>query len=85
MRTERYRFVEWVNASGSLREHELYDLHSDPIENENLAPRPELVGLVGQLTAQLRAGWASALPPGEAFPAASSDAQSANLTPVPKR
>jgi arylsulfatase A-like enzyme len=81
MRTDRYRFVEWVNASGSLREHELYDLHSDPVESENLARRPELAGLVGQLSAQLWAGWRSALPPRAEFRPPPSDAPSAHLAP----
>jgi len=61
MRTEHYRFVEWANESGSLREHELYDHRVDPMETVNIAYQPPVLEA---LTAQLRAGWQAARPAG---------------------
>jgi arylsulfatase A-like enzyme len=65
MRTDRYRFVEWINGNGSLREHELYDHEIDPGETRNIAGRPDQAAIVRALTAQLRAGWRAAGPPSE--------------------
>jgi iduronate 2-sulfatase len=54
MRTERYRYVEWLEQdSGRIAERELYDHESDPEENENIARRPEHAALLEKLSAQL--------------------------------
>ena len=42
---------------------ELYDHHTDPAENINVAGRPENAELVKQLSTQLDAGWREASPP----------------------
>lgn len=64
MRTERYRFTEWLvpGKEKDFRAIELYDHQSDPQENVNLANRPEHAALVKQLNEQLRAGWRAARP-----------------------
>lgn len=62
MRTDRYRFTEWAGANGELFGVELYDHQTDPGETQNLANRPENLGLVEELRKQLRAGWRAALP-----------------------
>ncbi|MCX7012291.1 MAG: sulfatase [Candidatus Sumerlaeota bacterium] len=65
MRTDRYRFVHWINRkTGDLIANELYDHQDDPLENVNLANRAENKGLVEQLTKQLEAGWKAAAPHG---------------------
>ena len=57
MRTDRYRFVEWINRhSLQTVATELYDQKHDPRENTNLAAKLEHRLLVGQLSDQL---WSS--------------------------
>jgi iduronate 2-sulfatase len=54
MRTDRYRYVEWLDAgSGEIAARELYDHADDPAENENVAGRAEHAALLAQLSAQM--------------------------------
>jgi iduronate 2-sulfatase len=54
MRTERYRYVEWLDAtSGRIAALELYDHATDAAENENIAAHPENVTLLKQLGEQM--------------------------------
>jgi iduronate 2-sulfatase len=62
MRTDRYRFTEWIVPATEFRAYELYDHHTDPDENANQALAPEYQQLVIELKKQLQAGWKSALP-----------------------
>ncbi len=63
MRTERYRYVEWVKTGTTQVEgRELYNHQDDPDENVNLAGRSEHKDLVTKLSQQLRAGWKAAVP-----------------------
>lgn len=55
MRTDRYRYVEWRDNTGTLAACELYDHQADPQENDNVAERPENANLIKQLAAQLSA------------------------------
>jgi arylsulfatase A-like enzyme len=57
MRTERYRFTVWVgrNDHSRIEAVELYDHHTDPQENTNIAKQQPK--LVGELMEQWRAGW----------------------------
>jgi len=64
MRTDRYRFTEWLVPGTDFCKYELYDHLIDPNENVNIANRPENAQLVRQLASQLHAGWRSAVPPG---------------------
>lgn len=65
MRTDRYRFVEWVVPGTDFAAYELYDHHLDPDENTNIADWPENRQLVKTLRQQLEAGWKAAQPPVE--------------------
>jgi iduronate 2-sulfatase len=50
MRTERYRYVEWLDAvHGEAVSRELYDHQNDAAENDNLADRPENSTLLDEL------------------------------------
>ena len=62
MRTDRYRFTEWLVPGTEFRTYELYDHHSDPQENLNLADRTEHRQLVEDLKAKRYAGWKNARP-----------------------
>jgi arylsulfatase A-like enzyme len=62
MRTQRYRFTEWLGEDRRPVAVELYDHQTDPGENVNIAGRAENRSLVEQLRTQLHAGWRAALP-----------------------
>ena len=62
MRTERYRYTRWQNPKGEIVGREIYDHQSDPLENINIANRPEHAQLLESLDQQMRAGWREALP-----------------------
>jgi arylsulfatase A-like enzyme len=57
MRTDRYRLTEWRVAGTDFREYELYDHHTDPQENVNLANRPSQIPLLVSLLDRLQQGW----------------------------
>jgi arylsulfatase A-like enzyme len=77
MRTERYRYTEWVKGPKDGRKvhagwptawgqevvgRELYDHEKDPEENVNLAEQPEMKDKAAELSKTLHAGWKEALP-----------------------
>jgi iduronate 2-sulfatase len=63
IRTDRYRYVEWVTRDKRKVEgRELYDHRNDEDENVNIANRAENKDLVSKLSEQLRAGWRAAVP-----------------------
>ena len=71
MRTDRYRYTEWVRFSGKpkykiywdkLKGAELYDHVTDPQENKNLIHKQSHKALVKGLSEMLHAGWRHALP-----------------------
>jgi len=64
MRTERYRYTEWLDADGKAVAVELYDYRKDPKGNVNIANLPENKELVSRLSKMLHAGWRGALPDG---------------------
>ncbi len=54
VRTERYRYVEWIEKEGGgVAARELYDHSSDPDENENIAGAAVNAGTVHQLSERL--------------------------------
>jgi iduronate 2-sulfatase len=54
IRTDRYRYVEWVDKKGAIAGRELYDHQADPDENVNvLGQAPE--AMLHELAAALRA------------------------------
>ena len=54
MRTDRYRYVEWLNRKGEVVARELYDHQTDPQENLNIAGKPDHAELLAQLANQMR-------------------------------
>ena len=62
MRTDRYRFTEWLVPDTDFRAYELYDHQSDPDENISLAAAAEHKPLVDRLKKKLHAGWKAAGP-----------------------
>ena len=63
IRTERYRYVEWMNwETKQYVAYELYDHTKDPQENINIAGLPDNAQIVKKLSAMLKAGWRAALP-----------------------
>jgi iduronate 2-sulfatase len=62
MRTDRYRFTQWQVPGTDFRAYELYDHHTDPDENINLAGVSEYAPLTEELRTQLDAGWQHAVP-----------------------
>ena len=63
IRTERYRYVKWVNwMTGKPVAEELYDHALDPDENFNLAVQPEYRILLNDMSDRMAAGWMAALP-----------------------
>ncbi len=63
MKTDRYRFVEWLDPAKKRLAVELYDHQKDPDENTNVAGKAENAALVAELSKQLAAGWRAAGPP----------------------
>ena len=62
MRTDRYRFTEWLAESGEVLGTELYDHSIDSLETRNLAGEAARKPQVEELRRQRRAGWRAALP-----------------------
>ncbi len=62
MRTDHYRYTEWMSPENKLVGRELYDHEQDPDENVNLAVRQDHKMLVERMSKMLRAGWKAALP-----------------------
>lgn len=61
IRTDRYRYVEWVDKEGNLGGVELYDYQTDPEERRNWAPTADRA-MLEQLQKQLHAGWQASKP-----------------------
>jgi arylsulfatase A-like enzyme len=64
IRTDRWRYTEWVDAKNESAGVELYDEQTDPKENVNVAHEPGNQAIAAELAARLKAGWRSAQPPG---------------------
>lgn len=62
MRTDRYRYSEWVDRDRQVLARALFDFRIAPTETVNLASHEDHQGLVESLSGQMRAGWRSALP-----------------------
>ena len=62
IRTNQYRYMRWHGPDGKVVAHEIYDHQSDPMENRNLANKPEYADLLKSLNGQLDAGWQAARP-----------------------
>ncbi len=62
IRTDRWRYTEWVNGKQELVGVELYDHQTDPAENTNIAADPAQTETVLQLARELHDGWRKTLP-----------------------
>lgn len=54
-RTERFRYIEWINNSNAVIARDLYDYQNDPQETVNLAADPSYASIVYQLSKAMRA------------------------------
>jgi arylsulfatase A-like enzyme len=54
MRTEQYRYTEWVTADGTVVYRDLYDLHNDPGERINIGDLEANSELMASLATLLR-------------------------------
>jgi arylsulfatase A-like enzyme len=58
MKTDRYRYTEWVRReTGEVEARELYDHKNDPGENLNLAGKAEQQAVVMRLAGMMEKGW----------------------------
>jgi arylsulfatase A-like enzyme len=61
VRTDRYKYIHWVNRARNGELDELYDLERDPYELVNVARRPAYRAVREKLTRELRRLAADAL------------------------
>jgi arylsulfatase A-like enzyme len=61
VRTDRYKYIHWVNRGRSDELDELYDLEKDPFELKNLAGSRAAAGVKARLRGELRRLAAAAL------------------------
>jgi arylsulfatase A-like enzyme len=61
VRTDRYKYIHWVNRGRSDELDELYDLDKDPYELKNLAGSRSAAGVKARLRGELRRLAAAAL------------------------
>jgi iduronate 2-sulfatase len=54
VRTDRWRYVEWQKADGSVAARELYDLQDDPLETVNVADKGDKADVVKEHSALLK-------------------------------
>lgn len=62
MRTNHYRYTEWLAGDRALRANELYDYRRVVADTANVAAKPENRELVRTLSGLLKEGWRAALP-----------------------
>ena len=62
VRTKRWRYALWQSQKTNSQELELYDLQTDPWEQNNLANNSDYAGEVEKMAALLKAGWSGARP-----------------------
>ena len=63
VRTDRYRYTEWVNwETEELEATELYDHEGDPKEGRNVSGEAEYADARREMAAVLEAGWRAARP-----------------------
>ena len=65
MRTDRYRYTEWLRGGEQVVARELYDHQEDPGENVNVAEAPQNAETVKELSKWVHDGWQASRPPGD--------------------
>jgi arylsulfatase A-like enzyme len=63
VRTDRWRYTEWINGKNESASIELYDHENDPAENVNVAADTANKSVIAELAKLLHDGWRAALPP----------------------
>lgn len=63
IRTDRWRYTEWVSNEKEIMGVELYDEQADPQENVNVAAVAANEAVVKEMAQRLRDGWRAARPP----------------------
>jgi len=53
-RTERYRYIEWINKAGKTVASDLFDYETDPMETKSLVSDPAQAELVVELAKKMR-------------------------------
>ena len=66
VRTDRWRYTEWVNGKNESAGVELYDHQNDSAENVNISSESANKATVAELVKRLHDGWRAALPPAAA-------------------
>ena len=61
VRTDRYKYIRWVNRSRNGELDELYDLERDPFELDNVIRRPAYRAVREKMQRELRGLVTSAL------------------------
>jgi arylsulfatase A-like enzyme len=61
VRTDRYKYIRWINRARDGELDELYDLHRDPYEIRNVSRRPAYRATRDRLRRELRVLVADAL------------------------
>ena len=61
VRTDRYKYIKWVNRARNGELDEMYDLERDPFEINNIAKRPAMKSTRDKLRRELRTLAADAL------------------------
>lgn len=62
IRTDRYRYTEWIKDGKENVGVELYDYEKDPQGDVNIAAQPESKELASKMAIMLHDGWKAALP-----------------------
>ena len=63
MRTERWRYTEWVDrTTREILEKELYDQSDGPFVTANLAAESEYADVLAEHVEMMKAGWRKAMP-----------------------
>lgn len=57
VKTDRYRYTQWVNGQNQPVAEMLYDHEADPEESKNIASEPAMAQIVKEHRALLKAGW----------------------------
>lgn len=53
-RTERYRYIEFINKNGKINSRDLYDYKTDPQERKNLINEPKYQDIIKKLSTEMR-------------------------------
>ena len=81
VRTDRWRYTEWVNGNNESAGVELYDEKNDPKENVNVADDTTYQSVIAELAKTLHTGWRAQIPAGATV---SNTSRAPDPLPAPK-